>query len=369
MEHTLETLDKLKLGSILVEDVLANTITPIIRKETKITREHIQVLRAFNINQVLIKVENVFNRTEEELSKLNEEKTNVKVNKDTTSLKKTDFKGLYIDSVNKYHKEFTSWESGMKVDVAKLRSIIMPLVERALQEPQIFLRLNEYSDLKKYNAHHSIATGIISGAVAKKMDYSPGEIIQIATAGILADCGMAKVDVKIREKKSFLTETDFAEIKKHPINSFQMIKDSPLLKPEMKLAIFQHHERLDGSGYPKGDKMDSISIFAQIIAVSDVYHAMTSERIFRAKSSPFKVMEMIREEEFGKYNFKVVNALLSLVGELPISTRVRLSDGSEGEVVFLHRDSPIRPMIRLCETGQLIDLAAKRALYIESIID
>ena len=91
-----------------------------------------------------------------------------------------------------------------------------------------------------------------------------------------------------------------------------MIQDSPLLKSELKLAIFQHHERLDGSGYPKGEKLDNISVYSQIIAVADVYHAMTSERIYRAKSSPFKVLEMIREEEFGKYNIEVVHALISL---------------------------------------------------------
>ena len=106
-----------------------------------------------------------------------------------------------------------------------------------------------------------------------------------------------------------------SEIKKHTIYSFQMIKDSSFLKPEMKLAIFQHHERLDGSGYPKGEKMGKyFNVYSQIIAVADVYHAMTSERIYRAKSSIFKVLEMIREEEFGKYNIEVVNALISLVG-------------------------------------------------------
>ena len=179
---------------------------------------------------------------------------------------------------------------------------------------------------------------------------------------------MAKVNTKIRNKKSLLTEDEYSEIKKHTIHSFQMIKDSSLLKPEMKLAIFQHHERLDGSGYPKGEKMEKISIFSQIIAVADVFHAMTSERIYRAKSSIFKVLEMIKEEEFGKYNIEVVNALISLVGVLPISTRVLLSNGEVGEVVFLHRDSPMRPMIRILESNQIIDLSANRSFNIERIV-
>ncbi|MFJ8064259.1 HD-GYP domain-containing protein [Psychrobacillus sp. NPDC096426] len=368
MHQTLENLEELRLGSVLAEDILVNTKNPIIRKDTKITREHIQVLRAFNVNRVPIVVENVFSRTEEEINKLNEEKVNTIQEKNEPDIQ-TSFVKLYNNAVTSFYKEFTSWEAGMKVDVAKLRNIIMPLVESAMADKRIFSHLNSFSSLDNYIAHHSIAVGIISGAIAKRMHYPPGMIKQIATAGLLADIGMSKVDVKIREKKSYLTEADFLEIKKHTIYSLQMIQDSPLLKSELKLAIFQHHERLDGSGYPKGEKLDNISVYSQIIAVADVYHAMTSERIYRAKSSSFKVLEMIREEEFGKYNIEAVHALISLVGDLPISTRVHLSDGRTGEVIFSHRDSPMRPMIRLTETGQIIDLAAKRSLYIESILD
>ncbi|MFB5088793.1 HD-GYP domain-containing protein [Psychrobacillus sp. PGGUH221] len=368
LDYILENLEELRLGSTIAEDILVNTKTPIIRKDTKILREHIQVLRAFNINKVPVTIDNMFNRSDEEIMRLNDEKAKKTIIENNAPEIKTNFAQLYNDAVSNYHKEFLAWESGMKVDVARLRNIIMPLVERASADRQSLFYLNNYSTKEKYIAHHSIAVGILSGAIAKKLNYSNGEIIQIATAGLMADTGMAKVNSKIRDKKSHLTEADFSEIKKHTIYSFQMIKDSPLLKPEMKLAIFQHHERLDGSGYPKGEKMENVSIYSQIIAVADVFHAMTSERIYRAKSSPFKVLEMIKEEEFGKYNIQVVNALISLVGAVPISTRVLLSNGEIGEVVFLHRDSPFRPMIRLTENGEIIDLNAKRSVYIEALV-
>ncbi|SDN84570.1 HD-GYP domain, c-di-GMP phosphodiesterase class II (or its inactivated variant) [Psychrobacillus sp. OK028] len=367
MSQTLINLEELKLGAIIAEDILVNTNSPIIHKESKVTRELIQVLRAFNITKVPVALENVFNRSEEEIKKLTEDKE-VLIQKEEKTIVNTSFVQLYKEAVDSFYKEFVSWEAGMKVDVAKLRNIIMPLVEKAMIEKQVFSLLNMYSMMDKYIAHHSIAVGIISGAIAKKLNFSSGQITQMATAGLMADIGMAKVDPKIREKKSALTESDFSEVKKHTIYSFQMIKDSPLLKPEMKLAIFQHHERLDGSGYPKSDKMNDVSVYAQIIAVADVYHAMTSERIYRAKSSSFKVLEMIREEGFGQFNIEVVNKLIELVGSLPISTSVLLSSGEKGEVVFLHRDSPMRPMIRLSDSGQIIDLAAKRSIHIESVI-
>lgn len=367
MNQTLTNLEELKLGTIIAEDILVNTRSPIIRKDSKVTRELIQVLRAFNITKVPVVLENVFNRSEEDIKKLNENNLE-SLHTEEKPLVTISFVQLYQEAVGSFYKEFNGWEVGMKVDVGKLRNIIMPLVEKAMIERQVFSLLNMYSTMDKYIAHHSIAVGIISGAIAKKLNYPSGQITQMATAGLMADIGMAKVDIKIRDKRSSLTESDFSEIKKHTIYSFQMIKDSPLLKPEMKLAIFQHHERLDGSGYPKSDKLDDVSVYSQIIAVADVYHAMTSERVYRSKSSSFKVLEMIREEEFGKYNIEVVNKLIELVGSLPISTRVLLSTGEKGEVVFLHRDSPMRPMIRLSDSGQIIDLATKRSIHIESVI-
>ena len=173
MHQTLENLDELRLGSVLAEDILVNTKNPIIRKDTKITREHIQVLRAFNVNKVPIVIENVFSRTEEEINKLNEEQVNiikVKMNR----LSKQILQSYIIMAVISFHKEFSSWEAGMKVDVAKLRNIIMPLVEKAMADKQIFSHLNSFSSLDNYVAHHSIAVGIISGAIAKKLHYPSG---------------------------------------------------------------------------------------------------------------------------------------------------------------------------------------------------
>ena len=79
----------------------------------------------------------------------------------------------------------------------------------------------------------------------------------------------------------------------------------------MKVAILEHHERINGSGYLLRKKGDAIHIFSKIIAVADVYHAMTSERIYRKKQSPFKVMEMIMHDDFGKFDLTIVKTLLA----------------------------------------------------------
>ncbi|AYC28369.1 HD-GYP domain-containing protein [Paenisporosarcina cavernae] len=366
MEHLIVKVADLKLGNEIAEDIFANTSFPLIRKDTRITREHFHVFRAFHITEVPVINRDPFNKEEAELE---ESSTEPKLN-ETPNLKLVahDVANLYKSSVADYKKEFTNWQSGAKVDVSKIRQLVIPIVEKVLNHRQIVAMLNDLSSVRDYTHHHAIALGIIAGSLAKKLGYDHGQIMQIATAAALSDCGMSRITNRILEKSEALTQMEFNEIKKHTIYGYSMVKDSPLLRPEMKLAILQHHERLDGSGYPKGEKMEDISMVSQIIAVADIYHAMTSERIYRPKASPFKVLEMIREDEFGKFNIQVVQALISIVGDLPIGLRVELSSGETGEVIFNQQNVPTRPMIRLSNSGEILDLSKKRQLYIERIL-
>ena len=103
--------------------------------------------------------------------------------------------------------------------------------------------------------------------------------------------------------------------------------------------------------------------------MADVFHAMTSERLYRTKQSPYKVIEMIKEEEFGKFDIKVVEALQRLVGSLSIGTRVKLTDGEIGEVMFIHRDTPLRPTIKKESDGTIIDLTQFRNIAIAKIVE
>lgn len=361
MEATYVNVSELKLGKIVAEDIFVNTQFPIVNKNTKITYEHLHVFNAFQIKKVLVLMEETSksanNEADEDIETINV------IIPETNSFKK-----IYDEAISKFKKEFASWEAGIKPDIPKARTIIVPLVGRVLEDRSIMFELNDFSNPKDYLYHHCIATGLIAAILSQKLGYDRGFCIQMAIGGLLADSGMAKVSPRIRDKNTSLTSEEFKEIKKHPIYSYQLVKDLPILKPVIKEAIFQHHERLDGSGYPKADKIENISNFAQVIAVADVFHAMTSERVYRSKQSSFKVIEMIKEEEFGKFDIKVVQALIDLVADLPIGTVVELSNLERGEVMFVNKFSPTRPLIKLKGSGEIIDLAKHRLFHIERII-
>ena len=360
MEATYVNISELKLGKVVAEDIFANTQYPILLKNTKINHEHLHIFKAFNILKVL-----VFKDLEEPLAT---ESAGTEIILDIPIPTITPFERHYEEAVAYLKKEFPNWQAGARLDMTKIRGVMIPLIEALLENRSYIFDLNSYSNANDYLYHHCIATGLISGVLAQKLGYERGVAIQMALAGMLADCGMSKVPNRVRNKKTTLTKEEFAEIRRHPDYSYQFVKDSPALKSEMKVAIYQHHERLDGSGYPKGSKSGTISIFSQIIAVADVFHAMTSERLYRSKQSSFKVIEMIKEEEFGKFDIKVVQALIDIVADLPIGTKVELSNLEHAEVMFINRYSPTRPLIKLMSTGEVIDLLKARNFYISRVI-
>lgn len=358
MTTLMVNIDDLKLGSIISEDIMANTQYPIAYSESKVSREMLLVFQAFNLQQIPILKESVLMETTEKASQI------ATVSEEES---KENFDKKLATSVEMFKIEFFSWEAGAKVDIVKIREMILPLIEEVLNDRTKIFMLNDYTSSKEYIYYHSISVALISAVIANKMHYNKGDIIQIAIAAVLADCGMAKVNKRIRFKPSVLTEFEFKEVMGHPMQSLNMVKDIKLLKSEMKLAIFQHHERLDGSGYPKGTKGDSISIVAHIIAVADIFHAMTSERLYKPKQSIFKVLEIIRESAFGKYKIEVIQALLASATELPLGTIVELSNSLMATIVFINKNVTTRPVVKVEQTGEIIDLNQKRNLFIHKI--
>lgn len=367
-EVYLKTSD-LRPGIMISEDIFVNTNHPIVRKNTELSFEHLEVMHAFGIKKVKIhKQEQLVVKREETTVSIENNPVDPDEILAQIPMRQVELQAGYTGAVQNYKKEFLGWRAGIRPNTAKVRSIVIPLLEAFIEKDQMLTVLNDLSNPKDYLYHHSIAVGVLSFAISEQMGFPKGQMLQLGLAGVLADCGMARIDPSITEKAAFLTKSEFNEVKKHTVYSYQMVQDTPLLRQEMKLAILQHHERLDGSGYPRGDKMEQISVFSQILAVADVFHAMTSERVHRSKESPFKVIEMIQEEEFGKFDIKVVQALHALVCNLSIGTRVQLTNGEIGEVMFIHQEVKLRPMVKRSIDGSIIDLAINRQIAIEKVL-
>lgn len=353
-------------GCILADDVFSSTNRPIIPKKTVLTNELIEVLKAFLIKHVEIEKTLVSGASflPDNVLKDEENKVDLQVNEQIGK----SFIDMYLEAVREYKKDFLSWQSGLPINIGNIRRYLLPLLDHIEQSPSDILMLHHFSTKNDYIYQHSIAVGLLSGFIARKAGFLKGEWLQVALAGCLSDCGMSKISPKILHKQTSLTEEEFNEVKKHPTYSYKMVKDISVLRDGAKIAIFQHHERLDGSGYPTGENNTKIHPFAKIIAVADTFHAMTSERLYRLKQSPFKVLEMIREDQFGKFDLTAIKALSSALINFSIGTKIKLSNGQMAEILFTSDKSPTRPMVKLLETGEIIQLEKYRQLHIDEVL-
>ncbi|MGM0843328.1 MAG: HD-GYP domain-containing protein [Bacillota bacterium] len=351
-------------GCILNQDIMGRTSLPIIPKKTVIQDIHIKVLHSFHIEEVFVEKMKSDGTPFYPNQVIEDEEEKIERPKKL----KGDFLNLYLNKVQEFKAEFKNWQSGVPISISKIRSIILPLLELVEENPKNISHLHQYTSKIDYIYHHPLAVGLMSGLIAKRLGMDTGKQIQVTLAGVLADCGMSKIQVSILTKETALTESQFKEIKMHPVYSYKMVKDISLLKPETKLAIFQHHERLDDSGYPTGENKEKIHQFSKIIAVADVFHAMTSERMYRSRQLPFQVLEQIKEDHFGKFDIQAVQALIETIADLSIGTTIRLSNGEVGEVMFITRENPTRPLIQSNTTKTIVDLAKRRDLFIEEVL-
>jgi HD-GYP domain-containing protein (c-di-GMP phosphodiesterase class II) len=355
-------INQLREGCILSVDVTSLTNKPIIPKKTVLDKDKIKVLHAFLIKEVQIEPTlvngNPF-RPHEVIKEQDEQ-----IDLDLT----VPFSSHYLKAVQEFKKVFQSWQAGIQVDIVKIRTFFIPLLERAIKTPSEIFMLHHYSIKEDYLYHHSVAVGLLAGHLGNKLNYEKGQWFQIALAGLLSDCGMAKVDSRILNKQTALLPEEYNEIRQHPTHGYKMLLNLPVIREGVKLGVFQHHERIDGSGYPLGLNGEKIHPFGKIIAVADVYHAMTSERAYRSKQSPFKVLELIIQDSFGQFDIPVIQALTSGIANFSIGTRVRLSDRQIGEIVFVESKSPTRPMVKLEGNGEFIQLSQRRDLFIDEIL-
>ncbi|MCQ6276638.1 HD-GYP domain-containing protein [Bacillus sp. V3B] len=350
-------------GCILTEDVFGLTARPIVQKNTVLTAELIEILNLFLVPSVKVDKTLVTGMPFLPLEVMEDENKDILDDRE-----KKGFTGLFLESTQEYKKQFQSWQSGLSINISKIREVLLPLLDEGkLRSIEIF-SLHHLSNNEEYQYQHAVAVGLLCGFMARKLNYSKGEVIQAALAGILADCGMVKVRPGISQKKSALTPQEFEEIKKHSNYSYEMVQQITSLKESTKVSIIQHHERLDGSGYPFGLNSNQIHPVAKLIGVADTYHAMTSERLYRKKQSPFRVLELMRQDYFGQFDLSALKALSEGIINFSIGSKVRLSNGKLGEVLFITEKSPTRPLIKLTETEEMMNLEEHLDLFIEEII-
>lgn len=237
-------------------------------------------------------------------------------------------------------------------------NVAKKIVEQIMEGGFLSLDLMDLRSYDDYTHAHSVNVAVICGVIGMGLKLDEKNLEMLVMAALLHDLGKLSIPLEILNKPGRLTQEEFATIKSHPAQSYEMIKERWDIPAQVKTAVLYHHENVDGSGYPQGIPGEDQTLFTRILHVADVYDALVSRRPYKAPYSPYEASEYLMGGCGIMFDYEVVKVLLEHVPLYPKGTKVRLSDGREA-IIFenagLHN---LRPLLRLV-TGEMLDLCEK----------
>jgi len=256
-------------------------------------------------------------------------------------------------------------EKGAPLNVDKLMNHTLNILDPTWTTPNVFDMLHCMRQYDDATYIHCMNVALICNVFARWLRLSEDEIRTATISGLLHDIGKTKIPDSIIKKPGKLTEKEYSIVKKHPLEGFRMIEDSAL-NTSIRNAVLMHHERCDGSGYPFGITGNKIEPYAKIVAIADVYDAMTSARIYRGPLCPFKAIALFESEGLQKYDTKYILTFLENVVNTYLLNTVRLNNGVVGKIVFINKKQLSAPTVQT--ENEFIDLSKHPELYIEDLI-
>ena len=280
----------------------------------------------------------------------------------------------YKEFKEKYEKKVVFLENSLNDFITKnipfdknaLIACTMDLFVKHTTTISMFDMLHNTRKITDSTYAHCMNVAIISRMIGMWLEYNKEALDTLTLGGLLHDIGKCKIPHAIINKPGKLTAEEYEMIKKHPSLGYDMLKDQNVAIQVKQIALF-HHERCDGSGYPLALKGDAIDDYSNIIAIADVYDAMTSDRCYRNGVCPFEVIASFERDGLGKYKPQFIMSFLEHIANTYINNNVLLSDGTTGKIVLINKQHLTRPVIQTTN-NKFINLDKRLDLYVQAII-
>lgn len=320
-EYMINSMLKLGIGGVYIGDGLPDVPPESNIKEPPVTKE----------TKHLIEQSTVADRNKVQLSQIVKERVNEGVqfifsNTDSNTIVST------TDHIAKNLMKAISENDAIAVDIDALK----------------------VSD--EYTFKHSVDVATMSMIIAKKHGFSNHEIYEIGVAGLLHDIGKTRIPNDILNKPSRLDDDEFTIMKQHALYGYQILKEKENISDAIRLGVLQHHEKINGMGYPLGVPKEKICLYARILSIADIYDALVTERPYKKAFSKRDAVEMLMAMT-DELDISVMKSFLGSVILYPVGSLVELSNGEIAKVVENRPECILRPTVVGLESGQLYNLA------------
>ncbi|PRR83257.1 HD-GYP domain-containing protein [Clostridium vincentii] len=254
-----------------------------------------------------------------------------------------------------------------------IASVSEELLENILSNKNILVNLVDIKSMDNYTYQHCVNVAILSLIMGIGLRLHKRDLLNLCVGALVHDVGKVFVPKEITNKNGPLTSNEYALMKKHPKKGYDYLSKYYQLNSVCKIITLQHHERIDGCGYPEALKEDKINYLSKIVSIADVYDALTSDRSYRRAMCASDALEYIMANVGTMFDYKMVTIFTKLIVPFPFGTIVRLSNGDIGIVQETPISYPLRPTIKIVKSlnheseGNCVSLVKELSLVISNI--
>lgn len=323
----------LRKGMTLADNLYGKSGTILLTKGTVLSSAYLKSIFRLNFNGVYI---------DDDYSK------------DLEIIKVID-ENLRMQAIQGIKTIFITAGDNQKVGASRMKEIealVTSILDDILKNEHLLSNMVDIKVFDDYTYYHSVNVAVVSIVLGIALGLRQQELHDLCLGGLLHDIGKVFIPKHILKKENQLDYEEIEEVKRHPITGCEYLKKSFHLPHAVITAIMDHHEKYDGSGYPDGRSADRISLFGKIIAIADVYDALTSNRPYRKALLPSEAVELIMGSSGTHFEPNLVNTFLRKIAPYPIGTIVTLSNGYTGIVIENYEDFCLRPTLRILKKQQ-----------------
>lgn len=244
----------------------------------------------------------------------------------------------------------------LELNTKELKSVVEDITDELVLNDDVLLNLVSLKSTSNYTYEHSVNVSVICIALGKILGYNKNELYKLGMGGMLHDVGKTLIPEEIINKPGSLTEHEYYIIKNHPELGFNYLQKINSISPLSRIVVYSHHERVDGSGYPRGLSGEEIHEYARIAAIADVFDALTSDRVYRDKWPTYKAAEYIINKTEELFDYHLVKKFLPQISFYPNGSEIILSNGYRALVKEQNVGFPTRPLVKLIEDDDGVEI-------------
>lgn len=252
------------------------------------------------------------------------------------------------NSTQRYIEEaFTVLRNGGEINIETAKEAVSELVEQIMQNPDALIWLCQLKEKDNYTAVHSVNVCILSLTFARELNLTETELNILGLGALLFDIGKSRITDEVLKKTDSLNENEFLLMKAHSYLGFAMLEENKNIPKEVLDIVLNHHERLNGMGYPNSRKGKEIKRFTRIVSIVDAFDAMTSDRCYKDALQPQHALNELYNMSPDQLDQQLIEAFIKCIGIYPVGSIVELSTGHTGVVVKLNEEHKLKPVVGL----------------------